>query len=815
MPSIATHLLLLGAFIASLALSFLIFFLGPSVRHWLRLRKIWKLLRSEPFAQERNPDQLAEVFKGDKHLSHQWAEYRKTLYDSLPTTSGIASTEWRSTIAAESIWNGELIVDSRVHADFFKHVPGIFTGLGIIGTFLGLIEGLSKFKVSNITQNGDVLTQQSAASLAQASLESLMHAVGEAFFISASAIICAMVATFLEKLMLNALYIKVDDIAGYLDAKFAAAAPEKFLEQTASYTEESATQLKQLKSELLKDLTPILYDLSERQAQMLERMAGTFQDRIAETAQRQIDASRDNSTEMAGTISGAIKDGLKGPLDEIKAAVTQASGDQSAGAIEMLQDVMTHFSQKLNDLFGGQITGINELNQRTAKTMEDAVLKLNELVGSLQDAGKSSTESMAEQMTKAITNMEARQAEITLATQALVGELKSAIEQGQTATASGIKSSSDEMARRMAEAVEKMEQRQESINQRTQEFVEQIKALVANTQTETSSQLQSTLNTLGEQLGMMLQNFQTVQQGVISANQQREQETAQQTQAAVGALADRSKEFVSEVESLLSQTQNQTKATMETTIQDLGSQVGAMLKEFREAQQVSLDSNLAREEYTSQKTQAVVNSMVSSVDSLVKQVADASARMQDSVSTLATVTKTTISGLTDGADQVNAASRNFNASSEKVVGAMNLASTVTTRLAELTSNVTAASATLQQGIQDYRSHREAMVSLVSDLNGLITNAKTDVSITSNVLQRIEQAAVKLSAAQFETERFMEGVGKVLAKSSADFQTSVTNSLNKANYEFQDKLSSAVRMLTTAIDEFEEALSNFSPQGAPA
>lgn len=885
---LAPHLMISGAIVGALAFAFLWFFLMPGIKHWLRLRDVLAALKGQDLSDESNPDQLTVAFNKDKHLAHLWNEYRKTLYAAMPVASGVVKTEWRSTVSAESFWNGQLVVDPRVHSEFFKHVPGIFTGLGIIGTFLGLIDGLTNFKVSSATQNGNVIEQNSVAETAQKSLESLMHAVGEAFLISAAAIICAMAATFLEKFILNALYSQTDEIADQLDARFEAKAPEKFLEQTATFAEESATQLKQLKSELLKDLKPILFELSEKQSQMLERLAGTFQERISETSLRQIEASRDNSTEMAGTISDAIRDGLKEPLEEIKAAVTQVSSDQSSNAVEMLRDVMTHFSQKINDLFGGQITGINQLNQQTAVAMEQAVKSLNELVSNLKDAGKSSTESMAEQMTKAIIQMEDRQNQITTSTQALLSELRSAIEQGQSATSRGIQDSSEEMARRMAEAVEKMELRQESINQRTQEFVEQIKTLVSSTQTETNTQLQNTLSTLGEKMGGMLEHFQTVQQGVISANQQREQETAQKTQDVVGtlanqskefvsevagvlsriqtqskealdstvedlggqvattlkeireaqraalesglqreqetaqktqdvvgSLANRSKEFVSEIEGLLSRIQTQSKETFESTVQDLSGQVSSTLNEIREAQRASIESGLQREEAISQKTQLAIDRMVNSVDSLVSQIGHVSTKMHESVTTLTSTTKTAVSGLSDGADQVNSAARNFRESSDKVVGAMNQASTVTGKLAELTVDLTTVSTSLKQGIQDYSSHREAMASLMTDLNGLVTNAKTDVSITSGVLQRIEQATEKLSVAQFETEKFMQGVATVLAKAHEDFRTSVSNSLSKSNHEFQQKLSSAVAMLGTSISELDDTLSSLSPRRAEA
>jgi len=884
MPSIAPHLLISGALVLLLALAFVIYFLVPAIKHGRRLSALLRTLRSPALKDERNPDQLSQVFEKDAHLAHLWNEYRKTLYDAMPTSGGVVAPQWRSTVAAENFWNGQLVVESRVHAEFFKHVPGIFTGLGIIGTFLGLIEGLRNFKVSALTQGGDAATQDSVAQTAQKSLESLMHSVGDAFLISAAAISLAMAATFLEKLLLNSLYAKVDDIAQLLDDKFAAASAEKFLEQTASYTEESATQLKQLKGELIKDLTPILHDLSDKQSKMLERLAGAFQDRMSEASHNQIEASRDNTTAMADTISGAITNGLSGPLEEIKAAVKQASGDQSATAIKMLQDVMVSFSQKLNDLFGGQISGINELNHKTAETMQNAVTKLNELVASLQEAGRSSSASMGEQMARALSDMEARQAAITQSTQQLVAELKLAIEQSHTATSAGVQNSSDEMARRMAESIEKMEQRQDSINERTREFVEQIKAVVSSSQSETGTKVQSTLQAIGDQVGVMLNQFQAAQQTALSAGQQREEATASKTEAAVGALTSRSQTFVQEVGQLLAKSQTDTSASVQTTVQSLGAQVGqmleqfqavqqaalatgqqreadnasktesavaalaarsqtfvdevgqllsrsqaatdagvqstvqalggqvgSMLQEFQGAQRSALESGRQREEQNAEKTQELVSAMVRSVDSLVHQVAQTSARMQDSVAALTTTTTSAISRLSDGADQVNSAARNFAAASDKAAGTIQQVSSVTGQLSDLTAHLTASSTALQQGIQDYRSHREAVATMVAELNGLVNNAKSDVSITSNVLQRIEQASDKLASAHFETEKFMMGVATVLAKAHEEFRVSVTTSLGKANHEFQQKLSAAVGMLGSSIKELDDVLVTATPK----
>jgi hypothetical protein len=722
------HLVITGTALTILLLGFLIGFGLPAWRQTRILKKVLESLESNDLKEARDPQSLDAAFPKDGAVAHLWREYKKTLYAvPIESTDGIARFRWAATSPAEIVWNAQLAVDQQVHAEFFKHLPGILTGIGIIGTFYGLIEGLSGFKVGPNTQQMNE------------SLGPLLESVRHAFLVSAAAIVGAIAVTFVEKLALAGLNGKVDAIAANLDRRLQAAVAEKFLEQTVAHTEETATQLKHLKGELLKDLRPILQELSDKHTETLQRLATSMQDRLTEASRSQIEAARDQSQTLGSAISGAITSGLAAPLNDIKAAVHQASGDQSAAAVKMLQDVMTSFSQKLNDLFGGQISGINELNQRTVQTMQDAVTKLNELVVALQDAGKKSSDFMAEQMVKAIAEMESRQATITQNTQALVDQLRQAIEQSQRTTSEGVRSSTDEMAKRMAEAIEKMEQRQDSINERTREFVDQIKALVASSQTETSEKVQSTLQTLGDQLA-------------------------------------------------------------------------GMLKAFQQAQHEALEAGRAREQETSARTQSTVSGLTGSVETLVQQIATASSKMEESIAALRQTTTSAISGLSDGAGQVNAASRNFTAASEKVSGAMSQAATVTGKLTDLTTSLTVAASTLQQGVQDYKAHRESVSKLVSDLNGLVANAKTDVSITSDVLRRIEAAAKELGKAQVQTEQFMAGVATVLGKAHESFREAMLKTVRDNNHEFQAKLSAAVALLGTSIKELDDVLSTATPKG---
>lgn len=145
----------------------------------------------------------------DPDMARLWAEYNQALevLGRLESGSQSVARAWQATSPAEHFFPEQLLVDSPLRADFFRHVPGILTGVGIIGTFIGLILGLLQFDVSDPEQ-------------VQAQLSVLLQTVGQAFMVSAVAITLAMVFTWVEKSVLSARYRQVEQLQHLLDAVF-------------------------------------------------------------------------------------------------------------------------------------------------------------------------------------------------------------------------------------------------------------------------------------------------------------------------------------------------------------------------------------------------------------------------------------------------------------------------------------------------------------------------------------------------------------------------------------------------------------------
>lgn len=674
LSNIATHLLVTGGLLSLLVIAFVFVFLLPGLVHWFRLRRI--VARLDTFDTKTPPGEFKKLFADDKQLAHLWAEYQDTLHVQREERDGqMQVVAVRSTVAAEAFFNGQFVVDSRLRTEFFKHLPGIFTGLGIIGTFTGLIDGLRRFQVS-----------ENAATV-RASLESLMHAVGEAFLISAAAITAAMAVTFLEKLLLAALYRVAEAIAHGIDARFESGAGEEYLSRLVNASEASASQSKILKDALVTELGDILRELTAAQLATGQQLHAQLTQHIEDSSNRQVAAAREDNQQLGDVIAGSIERSLKEPLDKIASSVVTASGDQSATAVKMLNDIMVSFSQRLSDLFGGQIHGINELNQQTAKGMQDAVTSLNVLVGKLEESGRKTT---------------------------------------------------DDMASQMAASMRAMEERQASINTQTQEFVEQIRQLVQSSQAETQQKLQATLESIGQQMTTILSKLSESQAKVFEDNRTREQ-----------AMADRAS--------------------------------------------------------------TAVSNMTGSVEAAVKEISVASQTMAQSVSTLTAATASTVDKMSAGAARLDTAATHFAEAGDRVSAVMSQTSAVGSKLTELAGALTASSSALQDGLKDYKAQRDSVTALLADVRSTVELARREASLTGDVLQRIEASTNKLSQAQKAADEYLDGVSQVLADSSDAFRESVVSTLAKVNHDFHTKLSSAVGLLSTAVQELEVSLGSLAPR----
>jgi hypothetical protein len=351
---------IVGLLLAAIAVGFFFRFVLPALRLGVELGDaiealgVVKETRADGSAAA--IDDIAATAMTSRRLANLWQEYRQTLH---PQSEPGRGARWRATALAESFFSEEALVDSPLKTEFYKHLPGILTGLGIIGTFTGLIIGLVNFDVSlDPTQ-------------AQAQLRNLINSVGHAFFVSAVAISLAMLFTWIEKSLLTLRYRQVEQLRELIDGMFDVGADYEYLERLVVAAETSATQAEHIK----------------------DALADQLRDIFTEVGARQVDASARHSEQLAADIGRIIGERLGQPIGDIAKAVDAVSARQEQVVGRMIAEVLAGFSAQMQNLFAAQMRDTSDLLQRTnaavtatGERQENASRQLGEFAAQMRSA---------------------------------------------------------------------------------------------------------------------------------------------------------------------------------------------------------------------------------------------------------------------------------------------------------------------------------------------------------------------------------------------------------------------------------------------
>lgn len=475
------HMLLVGAFLVIITIDFVVRFVGQSIKLSRELKQslaALRTIRSKIKGDVTELDEIGEKAMSGPALNHLWNEYSKTLHPQKKDDEHGQSqiVRWRSTALAESFFTEQAIVDSRLKTEFYKHLPGVLTGLGIIGTFLGLIKGLISFDVSLDPTK------------AQEQLRNLVNSVGHAFFVSASAIGLAMLFTWIEKSLVTSRCRQVEELRELIDSLFKGGAGEEYLERLVVSSENAATQSAQIKDALVADLKEILTTLATQQMEAQAQTVG----------------------QISSDVGKAIAESLSGPMDAITKAVQGVSSNQGDAVNKMLTDVLASFASQMREMFGGQMAGMSELMVKASQSMQETAIQFGQLAANMDAAGTNTVDAMGERLGKALEAMDARQA---------------------------------------------------AMNSQMGAFVEQIKALVSESQTESSQKLKDTLTAVGDQVAGVVEQLRRQAEQAAESQGERHARFEQTTGQAIGSLSD-------QVEQLLAHSM-ETNKSLQSTVASL------------------------------------------------------------------------------------------------------------------------------------------------------------------------------------------------------------------------------------------------------
>ncbi len=784
------HLVVLGSIILVLILFFIFKFIIPSYRLKGNLdqaiQAIKKLKTSTGKGQAINIDLIRNEIMTAQKLGHCWSEFAETLHPQTATDDMGQErvVRWRSTVPAEVFFNVETLIAVELRTEYFKHQPGILTGIGIIGTFAGLLRGLSTFSVSSDPET------------VRLSLDTLIHGVVEAFTVSASAITLAMITTFLEKIIITRQIKQLEDLCQLLDSLFEGGAGEEYLARLVKSGESSATQTAQLKDALVSDLKEMLAEMTRQQT---EAIADSF---------RESSSAQIATTEQSGDrIAQAISDSLSEPLQKIAAAVNTTSDTNGQVVTRALNEALITFSQKMEDMFGGQMGNINQLLQQTTTAMQSTVVRFDQLSDNLSDAGKNAADVMSERLSTALESMEARQLTLNNTMTEFVSQLRDTVQSSQSETNSQLQKTlvliGDQVAA-MTDQLQKQAQAAADTHENQQTHLQQNASALAQ---ELAAQVQTSMSSMQQQLASMMEVIKEQSAQASLSNTEQQKTLTQHTQATVEGMSDRIETSMATINELAQSSQS-----------SMQQQLTIMLDVMKEQSAQTSASNAEQQKNLSLHTQHTVDSLTDRIESSMATIDE---HAKASQSTVQHQLQVMVEALKDNAVQTASTQdeqqRRFLNNTESTLASISekVERTVTNLNKTVTDFVDLMTKQAQQSTQ---SHQTTQQQLAEQANRLVEQLSQQVQAmttqTNNAVASMQASVTSMRDVTKDNTQRMENSAGTLSLAADNFSkagNSVAGVIQQTS-TVSDKMATTSVALNVAATTVQTALADYSSAG---
>jgi archaellum component FlaC len=347
-PKLATGLLALATIV-------LLCFLVSSLPHAYRLRSALRVIlgtnipdeeggKRESF--ENNYYAIHKALLSNKTVCTAWQEFQKTLI--------VGGNSQKPTVIA-SVRPSDFFNPRRllVQYDFVRAIPNYFVGLGLLGTFIGLIAALT-FSAKSITEATDQESIKEA-------LNKLLVTAGAKFYISASGLVASLLLSVVIALVIRHLHHRVREINGALEERLLFASEQDIAERQLLIQQDSLTELKLFN-------TNIAMRIGDAVRSAIEASNDRVTSKLADIAN---DFSK--LIESSGAGAGvAVRDAMKNALDESLKQASSAIADVAA-ELKRFPAQLSAAAASIQDV-GSKVVAQQQIITEQMKTAVNSVL---------------------------------------------------------------------------------------------------------------------------------------------------------------------------------------------------------------------------------------------------------------------------------------------------------------------------------------------------------------------------------------------------------------------------------------------------------
>lgn len=348
-------------------------------------------------------EKLSSSIAGNFVLGPAWVRFAQTLIPAPRSESG--AIVLRSSSDPETYFNAESVVDPQINLRLYGSIPGLLTGVGILGTFLGLIAGLYLA--------GSRFSSQSVEELRMA-LQNLMSGASLAFATSIAGLLSSIFFSIAEKRIIHRITHALDGWNTALAKRLERVTPERLASEQLEELLRQSQQLERFNTDLAISLADSLESrLAVSFGPQLERLVAATEGLASNQAQAQEDLLRDLVERFRESLTGAADSELQGLGRTIQ--------DLSSGLSSMIADLR----RSQGDLVEATSRLSTELSGSVGHNVATLSAKTQEMVASLGSALEASVSRIGAQLKESSDAASQILADRTSATAGVIGSMES------------------------------------------------------------------------------------------------------------------------------------------------------------------------------------------------------------------------------------------------------------------------------------------------------------------------------------------------------------------------------------------------------
>ena len=416
--------------------------------------------------------ELTEKFNRNKELADAWQAFE----DSLITRSHNENQIVYKTDEASLFFSEERLLEQHLNLRFWNSMPALLVGLGILGTFVGLVWGLIPFSDVDFTNTDQI----------REAIKELLSGVSTAFVTSVWGMLASFLFNGLEKWGIGRVSRAIADLQRSLDQVFTLTRAEEIAMRQQDELEQQTAALKSVSTDFANAVTSAMEPGRLELIQELQELRVIFNNVLTTDLVPRLDnlnaavtESRKQGTqerkEIIQELQGfptALTDEIKPSLEKLNEAIEKLRQEKEESSTDAVQKLVEEFQKFLSGSIMEQMGTLAEtlgkvseslitLPKQMEQMIEGVQEQINQICKLLDEKSKEMFKEMNEEMRKMVTEVhklvESIAGNMETVSDQTIRTLREAIAQLQKAldsTASQTSAEFEEMTKRMRELVD-------------------------------------------------------------------------------------------------------------------------------------------------------------------------------------------------------------------------------------------------------------------------------------------------------------------------------------------------------------------------